>query len=157
MKKLGKFKRAASEATVSRMVAQIFGVAGTDHWHEAASRADESDAAPRVPWCMTDVRLYPWVEDVGQSMFKCDKRDELIISLVADPGTVYLVNDSALPGKKGLWLVVADDAGNEDNNAGYAISRAPVLMFTNHVFVDDNVYTISAIQLISCLRQSTGQ
>jgi hypothetical protein len=155
--KTAKFKRASSEATVSRMVAQIFGVPGTDHWHEAAQRADESDAAQHVPWSMTEVRLYPWVEDVGQVLFKCGKKDELVIALVAAPGTVFLVNDSGISGRNGLWLVVADDAGNGDNNAGYAVASAPVMMLTNHAFFDDNTYTISAIQLTSCLRQSIAQ
>ncbi len=106
---------------------------------------------------MTEVRLYPWVEDVGQVLFKCGKKDELVIALVAAPGTVFLVNDSGISGRNGLWLVVADDAGNGDNNAGYAVASAPVMMLTNHAFFDDNTYTISAIQLTSCLRQSIAQ
>lgn len=151
--KLTKFKRAASEAVVARMVSRVFGVAGTDHWHEAAQRASESEAAELVPWSLTEMRLYPWVEDVGQVVFKCKKTEELIITLVADPGTVYIVNDSAISGKDGLWLLIADDAGNGDNNAGYAAASAPVLMLTNHAFFPDNTYTIVAIQLTSCLRQ----
>ncbi len=148
------FKRAASEAGVARMVARIFGVPGTDHWHEAAQRADESEAASNVPWSLTEVRLYPWMENVCETLFKCRTKDELIIELVSSPGTVFLVNDAAISGKEGLWLIVADDAGNGDNNAGYAVASAPVLMLTNHAFFPDNTYSISAIQLSSCLRQS---
>ncbi len=156
--KVTTFKRAASAATVSRMVCRLFGVPGTDHWHEAAARADESEAGALVPWSLTDVRLYPWMEDVRSSIFKCKPKDELVIELVARPGEVLLVNDSTMSGKEGLWLVVADDSGNGDNNAGHAVASANVLMLTNHAFFPDNTYAISAIQLSSCLRtQSTDQ
>lgn len=149
-----KFQRAASESVVARMVAQICGVPGSDHWHEAAQRAAESQAAESIPWSLTEVRLYPWIANVRQSLFECGRKDELIIALAADPGTVYLVKDEKMSGKDGLWLVVADDAGNGDNNAGYAAASAPVLMLTNHAFFPENTYTIVAIQLTSCLRQS---
>lgn len=153
MKKLT-FQRAASESVVARMVARVMGVAGSDHWHEVAQRASESDAAQHVPWALTEVRLHPWVANVPKSMFICSVKDQLIIDLVADPGTFFLVNDSSMSGSDGLWLMSADDAGNGDNNAGYAAASAPVLMLTNHAFFPDNTYTIVAIQLSSCLRQS---
>lgn len=149
-----KFQRAASESVAARMVAAICGVPGSDHWHEAAQRAADSAAADHIPWALTEVRLHPWIVNVRQSLFECSRRDEFIIALVSDPGTVYLAKDEKMSGKDGLWLVVADDAGNGDNNAGYAASSAPVLMLVNHAFFPDNTYTIVAIQLTSCLRQS---
>ena len=148
-----KFQRASGEAVMSRMVARVFGVAGSDRWHEVAERAAESDAADLVPWSMTELRLYPWMAHVRRAVFDCSKKDELIIALVADPGTVFLVNDEDISGQAGLWLMVADDAGNADNNSGYAAASAPVFMITNHAFFPDNTYTIVAIHLTSCLRQ----
>lgn len=147
------FQRAASESVVARMVARIMGVAGSDHWHEVAQRAAESDAAQHVPWSLPEVSRYPWVVNVPQSMFECSVKSQLIIDLAADPGTLYLVNDESLPGTKGIWLLVADDAGNGDNNAGYAAASAPVMMLVNHAFFPSHTYTIVAIQLLSCLRQ----
>lgn len=148
-----KFQRAASAAVVARMVARIFGVAGSDHWHEVAERASESDAADRVPWAVIEMRLYPWMADVRKVVSRCNIKDELIVTLVADLGTVFLVNDEGIAGQAGLWLMIADDAGNGDNNSGYAAASAPVFMLTNHAFFSDNVYTIVAIQLTSCFRQ----
>jgi hypothetical protein len=151
--KITKFKRAASESVVARMVARALGLAGSDHWHEVAHRASESEAADKVPWAFTEMRLFPWMADVRKSVSDCRTKDELIIALVADPGTVFLVNDEGISGKEGLWLMVADDAGNGDNNAGYAAASAPVFMIVNHAFFPVNTYTIVAIQLTSCLRQ----
>ena len=146
------FQRAASESVVSRMVAGICGVAGSDRWHEVAARVGDSNAGELIPWALSETRLYPWVANIPQSLFECSRKDQLIIDLVADPGTMYVVSDSSLPGKKGVWLVIADDAGNGDNNSGYAVASAPVMMLTNHVFFPEKTYTVSAIQLLSCLR-----
>ena len=150
--KTTKFQRASSESVVARMVSRVLGLAGSDHWHEVAYRASESEAADKVPWAFTEMRLFPWMADVRKVVMTCPIKDELIITLVADPGTVFLVNDEGISGKEGLWLMVADDAGNGDNNAGYAAASAPVFMLTNHAFFPDNTYTIVAIQLTSCLR-----
>lgn len=148
-----KFQRSAGESVLARMVARVFGVAGSDHWHEVAQRVSVCEANERMPWDITGVRRYPWVVNVPSSMFSCKRKDELIIALVAEPGTMFLVNDSSISGAEGLFLLVADDAANDDNNAGYAVSAAPVNMLVNHAFFPDNTYTIVAIQLTSCLRQ----
>ncbi len=148
-----KFQRAASQSVMARMVARMFGTAASDHWHEVANWAAESEAAGHVPWSLTEVRLYPWVANVPRTMFLCKSADELVIALVAEPGQMFLVNDESLPGAAGLWLMVADDSGNGDNNAGYATASAPVMMLVNHAFYPDNTYTIVAIQLSSCFRQ----
>lgn len=146
--KAAKFQRAAGEALVARMVARICGVPGSDRWREVAERVSDSDASHFIPWAVTEMRLYPWVVDVATSVTKCAKKDQLIIDLLSDLGTVFVVKDEG-----GIWLMVADDAGSGDNNAGYAVASAPVMMFVNHAMYPENTYTITAIQLLSCLRQ----
>jgi hypothetical protein len=147
------FRRAVSESVVARMVACMFGVAGSDRWHEVAHRVDDSDKSSCLPWSLSDTRLYTWAEDVSRIMFECDARSELVAALVASPSSVFLVKDDRIASRNGLWLMVADGAGNQDNDPGYAVAHAPVCMLVNHTTVADSTYTITAVQLISCLRK----
>jgi hypothetical protein len=92
--------RKASHTYMARALCSLYGVKDNSDLDVVLDALTTVDA-PR-PLVFASV-LYAWETDVAREIMS-DKDTPLILDLFETPGTVYLVKDSRLSGKDGLWL-----------------------------------------------------
>ena len=142
----------ASESQVAPWLASIFGVPAFDNVREVVEAIVEEHGGLYSMFYET-VEMHPWVEDVPTSIMS-DGMNEFIESVVCAPGVMFIVRDSTLPGRKGLWMV---EAANGLSSVLRDEDRLlPYRGLINHFKVGNKTVCVRAVQLESCVRYGEG-
>ena len=150
-------KRKTNESRVCSHFAKAAGVEPVAYWGEQSALADKSQDLPDMPWFFNELRLMPLECDVMSLIMhdKLAKMDQdLLFELIADPGTVMLVQDSKTVGAGSLWFVCVERAHVADKTASYAASW-PVRMLTNAFAHDGKWWYVMAVQMVTLFRNLT--
>ena len=104
---------------------------------------DEHDL---LPWYAEDIRVFPWITDVVDAVFRAKKNDPLIQEMVMFPGDVMWAKDLIRSGGQGIWLVFAEDAEDTVSHFHHALRGYSPTMLVSHIKMDDATYRLAAIQ-----------
>lgn len=150
--KKDRIRSLVNESRICGHFAKIARCPLADSWSEQTEAFCRFGTSDTFPWVAVDVRLLPFEADVMSALMtsKMKKVDQdLLLALMADEGTVFMVQDERTVGSGSLWLMVMEGEDNSGDEAAHALGW-PVRMIVNTLDGEDGrAWRVTAIQFQS--------
>ena len=136
----------ASESVASRMLAKILKVQQSDSLAEVCTAYVDDGAGDALKGLIGEVyELYPWIVNVAAEVM-AERTTPMTEYLMAMPGSVFVLKDSAHAGQDSLWLAIGDPRTDQLLALRSFVCRG---LLHTHRLPDGSLAQIIAIQLNS--------